>query len=218
MEHTTALTPHQPASEQAQGKVFLSTNIRKRTGTDMPDFTGNMSIPGTKLFFDASAWLFPYESKDMETGELKQRIGLSGSTAPSSRNAEVDEQLQQMLAANNPDGQTIEVNNITLRPGQFVVFENTFKDKAEARADGTTPNRPTHYLRWNPGNGQEIVAASLWQAKSKQSHDFGKPVFGGFTQYPQPGKETDMSADMGAAATAGRSRKKRSDTEASMDR
>lgn len=218
MEHTTALTPPQTTPEQPQGKMFLSTNIKKRPNSDMPDFTGNMAIPGTKMSFDAAAWLFSYETKDMNTGELVQRIGLSGSTAPSSRNAEVDEQLQQMLAANNPDAKAIEVNNIKLRPGQFVVFQNTYKDKAEPRADGSLPNRPTHYLRWNPGNGQPIVAGSLWNGKSKQSFDFGKPVFGGWTQYPLPGKENDMSADADMSAPAARSRKKRSETEASMDR
>lgn len=218
MDHTTALTPHQPATEQLQGKAFLSTNIKKRSGSDMPDFTGSLAIPGTKKFYDSAAWLFGYETKDPHTGELVQRIGLSGSTAPSSRNSEVDEQLQQMLAANNPDGKTIEVNNIKLRPGQFVIFENSFKDQAKAREDGSLPNRPTHYLRWNPGSALGMIAGSLWQAKSKQNHDFGKPVFGGWTQYPQPGKETDMSADEEMPAPATRTRKQRSAPDTSMDR
>jgi len=209
MDQTTTA----PTTEQPQGKIFLRVNKRKQQGDNLPAFTGDVSIPGTEQRFDVALWGSEYADKD--TGEMKKVF--NGRTSITSSRADAEAQLDQLVAAGSPVAALTE-NNLTLEAGQLVLFENKFKDEAEARADGHVPNRPDFYGRWNPGNGQKMVSISAWAGKSKQRFDFGNVVLTGFSQYPMPGKERDISADAETPAPRAARSRKRNEAEASMDR
>lgn len=119
----------------------------------------------------------PYERTNKETGEVTAHVGYSGGINGVAANIPAQDQIEALLvAAERTDAKVS--NNLTLRPGQIVLFDNGF------RAEAPEKNRPNLYGWVNPTDGTPPFQVSTWLKK----FDDGRAYLSGATQYPLPGQ------------------------------
>lgn len=160
-------------TKQPSGNFYAPINRYKQPGDDKPMFSGVLTKPGDEAEQPFALW--PFEYADKKTGEI--RIGYSGSINGVASNVPADDQIKALLA--DISGVDVQVANLTLRPGQIVLFPNSFKDEAPEKA------RPDLWGWVNPLDGSPPFKPAVWV---KQFEDSGRPYLTGKTQYPLPGK------------------------------
>jgi hypothetical protein len=101
----------------------------------------------------------------------------SGAINGAPTNIPAADQIEALLS--DPTGTDVTIANLTLRPGQVVIFPNGFKDEAPEKG------RPDLWGWVNPSDGTPPFKPGVW---IKQFEDSGKPYLSGQTQYPIPGK------------------------------
>lgn len=158
-------------TENVKGNFVAFANRYKKATDRRPNFDGRLAIPGTEREFRVALW-----AATDKTG----KVMFSGQSADISASDSALEQIATMAGV-GADMKTLEEGGISLRPGQIVLFANSFKDEQN-------PNRPDFYGRWNPGDGK-MVAVSAWARTQERS---GAAYLSGQTQYPQPGKKVAM--------------------------
>jgi hypothetical protein len=174
MDHTT---------KQPTGDFYAPVNRYKQPGDDKPIFTGTLTKPGDEAKQPFALWAFQYTDK--KTGEVK--TGYTGGINGVPANIPAADQISALLA--DATGVDVKVANLTLRPGQIVLFENGFKDEAPNK------NRPDQWGWVNPTDGTPPFKVGAWV---RQFEDSNRPYLTGQTQYPIPGKsagEQQMSLD-----------------------
>lgn len=179
MDHTT---------KQPTGDFYAPVNRYKQPGDDKPIFTGTLTKPTDDAKLPFALWAFQYA--DRKTGEV--RTGYSGAINGVPANIPAQAQIDALLA--DATGVDAKVANLTLRPGQVVMFYNGFKDDAPEK------KRPDQWGWVNPTDGTPPFKVGVWV---KQFEDSGRPYLTGQTQYPIPGKsaaEQQMSLDDAIAA------------------
>ena len=166
--------------QQPRGNFIAGKNRSKQPGTNYPDFTGRIGVPGRTNENGIAIWL----GRD-KNGKLY----ISGRMDPTPITNDVMAQLESMTEqpvhdmTDMADGAA----NLKLRPLQFVGFGNKFKqpdpsDTPEAAA--TRAKRPDFWARLNPGDGSPVVAVAVWAGQDR----YGRPILRGATSYPIPGK------------------------------
>lgn len=164
---------------QPRGDFYANLNRYKQPSDDKPIFAGTLTKPDDDAKLPFALWAFEYTDK--KTGEVKR--GYSGSINGIATNIPAADQIAA-LAARADAGTEVTVANLTLRPGQIVLFENGFK------AEDTTKNRPDLWGWVNPNDGTPAFRPSVW---IKQYEDSGRAYLSGTTQYPIPGQtEAEM--------------------------
>lgn len=159
--------------QQPKGNFYAPVNRYKQQGDDRPIFSGTLTKPGDEAELPFSVWAFQYTDK--KTGEIK--LGYSGNINGIPANIPAQAQIEALLA--DPTGVDVTVANLTLRPGQIVLFPNGFKDEAPEKG------RPDQWGWVNPTDGTPPFKAGVW---IKQYEDSKRPYLSGQTQYPLPGK------------------------------
>lgn len=152
-------------TKQASAKFVGFKQRYKKAGDNRPDFSGQIGVPGSDKIFRHALWA----GKDKNG-----RVMFTGQTQDVAANASALEQVEAM--AGGIDAKMLEDGNLKLRPGQIVLFTNSFRDEQH-------PNRPTYYGRWN--DGEKIVNVSAWLRESRT----GEAILTGQVQLPQPGKK-----------------------------
>jgi hypothetical protein len=156
-------------SEQEQrGNFIAGQNRGKPQGSNHPDFTGRLSIPGREGDHAVALWL----RKDRT-----QRPYFSGRMDP-------------MPLTDNVAAQIEAGPNLSLDPYQIILFANRFKEpdpadtpeQAEQRA-----KRPDYWGRLNPGDSTPVVGISVWLTQDR----YQRPLLAGSTTYPQPGQRIE---------------------------
>lgn len=161
--------------KQPRGNFFAPLNRYKQPGDDKPMFTGNLSKPGEEAELPIALWAFRYDRTNKETGEITTHVGYSGGINGVAANIPAQDQIEALLvAAERTDAKVS--NNLTLRPGQIVLFDNGF------RAEAPEKNRPNLYGWVNPIDGTPPFQVSTWLKK----FDDGRAYLSGATQYPIP--------------------------------
>jgi len=160
-------------SQQPKGNFYAPINRYKVQGDEKPIFVGTLIKPGDDAELPFSLWAFKYADK--KTGEIK--TGYSGSINGIPVNIPAAEQIEALLA--DTTGIDVTVANLTLRPGQIVLFPNGFKDDAPEK------DRPDLWGWVNPTDGTPPFKPGVW---IKQFEDSKRPYLSGATQYPLPGK------------------------------
>jgi hypothetical protein len=181
----------QTAQTQATGDFYAPLNRYKTPGDTKPMFTGQLQSPGDEAKLPFALW--PFEYTDKKSGEVKR--GYSGLITGVATNVPAQDQIEAMMAKS--DAAEITIDNLTLRPGQIVLFENGFK------AEEPTKNRPDLWGWVVPTNGKPAFRSSVWV---KHYEDSGKAYLSGATQYPRPGRserdEMDAAAKIQSEAAA----------------
>lgn len=159
---------------QAKGDFYAPLNRYKQAGDNKPMFTGTLQAPGTEPNLPFALW--PFDYTDTKTGEIKRGFtgGINGVAANIPAQAQIDALMADVSA-----GKEAQIRNLTLRPGQIVLFTNGFKDEEPEK------NRPDFYGYVNPLDGSPYFEVSTWLKKFEGS---GKPYLSGQTQFPLPGK------------------------------
>ena len=185
----------QTKTQQPRGDFYAPLNRYKQPGDDRPMFSGTLSKPGEDPKLPFSLWAFDYT--DTKTGELK--TGYSGGINGVATNVPAAEQIAALKAA--PKGQQVSVANLTLRPGQVVLFENGFKhDEPQPKHE-----RPDLWGWVNPTDGTPPFQTGVWL---RTFEDSNRPYLSGATQYPLPGKsereQQDAAAELEAMVASGK--------------
>ncbi|MCC0007737.1 MAG: hypothetical protein H6876_06385 [Hyphomicrobiaceae bacterium] len=179
-------------TKQPTGDFYAPINRYKQPGDSKPIFTGHMTQPGSDAKEPFALWAFEYTTKD---GEVLR--GYSGGINGVATNIPAQAQIE-VLMADAHAGNEVNIANLTLRPGQTVLFTNTFK------ADAPDKNRPDLWGWTNPTDGKPPFRQSVWL---KQFEDSGRPYLSGVTQYPLPGKsereQQDATPDLEQIMTQG---------------
>lgn len=152
-----------------RGNFIVYTNRDKAPGDNRPAFTGRVAAPGSEKEFALALWA----GKD-KTG----RMMFTGRTMAYAASSEAIDQLRDLVDADAPAQDALEEGGLKIEPMQIVMFQNGFKDASH-------PDRPDFWGRWNPGNGQPLVAVSGWLRKDR----YQRPMMAGQTSLPQPGVE-----------------------------
>jgi hypothetical protein len=134
-----------------------------------PDFDGRIAIPGTEREFPIALWA----GKDRNN-----KVMFTGQSGDIATSDSAVEQIEALANGGHLDAAMLAENNLNLRPGQIVLFANTYKDES-------SPKRPDYYGRWHPGVGDKLVTVSVWARQSR----YGQPMLTGQTQYAQPGRD-----------------------------
>lgn len=161
------------STPQPRGDFYAPVNRYKQPGDSKPIFTGTLTKPGDDAKLPFSLWAFDYTDK--KTGEVRK--GYSGTINGVPTNVPAQDQIDALLA--DAAGAEVKVANLTLRPGQVVLFENGFKDEAPDK------NRPDLWGWVNPTDGTPPFQPHVW---IKTFEDSNRPYLSGSTQYPQAGK------------------------------
>lgn len=180
-------------SNEPRGNFIVGQNRAKEPGTNVPDFTGRIGIPGRDQEFPCALWM----GRD-KNGKLY----LSGRMSPTPITADVMTQLESMTEQPVHDATDVAEGaaNLALKPFQIVGFPNKFKapnpadtaDEAERRA-----KQPDFWARVHPGDGTPVFQVSIWAGQDR----YGRPILRGATSYPQPGRRAE---DVGRDAAAPR--------------
>ena len=157
--------------QQPKGNLYASLYRYKVQGDGKPIFVGTLTKPGENAELPFSLWTFKFIDK--KTGEIK--IGYSGGINGVPANIPAAEQIEALLS--DPSGVDVTIANLTLRPGQIVLFPNGFKDEAPEKG------RPDHWGWVNPTDGTAPFKSGVW---IKQFEDSKRPYLSGVTQYPLP--------------------------------
>lgn len=176
-----------PEPKQPTGDFYAPLNRYKQPGDSQPIFKGLITKPGDDAKLPIALWGIKYETTDKTTGEVIQRKGYSGGINGIATNLPAEEQIEALLSA--PEGKEAQVANLTLRPGQIVLFENTFKDEEPGK------KRPDQWGWVNPTDGTPPFRVSVW---TKSFADSNTPYLSGATQYPLPGKSEHEQQDAAA--------------------
>lgn len=161
---------------QPTGNFYAPVSRYKQPGDNKPIFTGTLTKPDDDAKYPFSLWAFQYADK--KTGEIK--TGYSGIIDGVPANVPAQAQIDALLA--DPSGVDTKVANLTLRPGQIVLFPNGFKDEDPSK------DRPDLWGWVNPIDGTPPFKPGVW---IKQYEDSGRPYLSGQTQYPLPGKSAE---------------------------
>ncbi|MCH9808474.1 MAG: hypothetical protein K0U74_12135 [Alphaproteobacteria bacterium] len=168
-------------TEQPQGNFIAGQNRSKEQGTNYPDFTGRLSIPGRDHENAVALWV---------ARDKNGNVYFSGRMDPTPITDNVKTQIESL--ADRPVEDMTDVAegaaNLNLRPGQLVCFANSFKqpdprdttEEAEKRA-----KRPDYWGRLLPGDGSPVVAISIWLDQDR----YKRPILRGATSYPIPGMQ-----------------------------
>lgn len=162
--------------KQPRGNFYAPLNRYKQQGDNKPIFVGDVSKPEDEAKQPIALWAFRYERTNKETGEVTRHIGYSGAINGVAANIPAQDQIEALIGA--ADRADAKVGNLTLRPGQIVLFENGFIN------DAPDKNRPTYYGWVNPTDGTPVLQAGVWLKK----FDDGRAYLSGSTQYPLPDK------------------------------
>ncbi len=170
---------------QPTGDFYAPVNRYKQPGDDKPIFSGHLTKPGEEAKLPFALWAFEYTNG--KTGEVLRGYsgGINGVPANIPAQAQID-----ALLADADAGKEVNVANLTLRPGQIVLFANGFK------AEAPDKNRPDLWGYVNPTDGTPVFRPSVW---IKQFEDSNRPYLSGATQYPLPGKSERQHQDAAAA-------------------
>lgn len=168
-------------TKQPTGDFYAPVNRYKQPGDDKPIFTGTLTKPNDEAKLPFALWAFDYTNR--KTGEVLRGYagGINGVPANIPAQAQIDALLADVDA-----GKEATVANLTLRPGQVVLFANGFKAEAPEK------NRPDLWGYTNPTDGTAPFRNSVWM---KQYEDSGRPYLSGSTQYPLPGKSERQQQD-----------------------
>lgn len=170
-------------TKQPTGDLYAPINRYKQPGDDKPVFTGTLTKPGDEAKLPFALWGFEYTTK---SGEILR--GFSGGINGVPANIPAQAQIDALLAEADT-GREVNVGNLTLRPGQIVLFVNGFK------AEAPDKKRPDLWGWVNPLDGTPAFRPSVW---IKQFEDSGRPYLSGTTQYPLPGKSERQHQDAAA--------------------
>lgn len=154
--------------DTATGNFIVYTNREKQSGDRRPAFQGKISEPGSDRAFAVALWA----SRD-----VKGNVVMTGRTSIIAASDDAEQQLEALAAAGEPS-EAIEENGLKLEASQIVLFKNGFKDAEHTK-------RPDMWGRWNPGNGERLVAVSAWLRKDR----YERAMLAGQSSYPQPGVE-----------------------------
>lgn len=169
------------SDQTPRGNFIAGQNRGKPQGSNQPDFTGRLSIPGREGDHAVALWL----RKDRH-----QRPYFSGRMDPLPLTDNVAAQVEH-LAQPSGTGEVLDAGpNLTLDPGQIILFANRFKEpdpadtpeQAEQRA-----RRPDYWGRLNPGDSTPVVGISVWLTQDR----YQRPLLAGSTTYPQPGQRIE---------------------------
>jgi len=167
--------------DTTRGNFIAGQNRGKPQGSNQPDFTGRLSIPGREGDHSVALWL----RKDRH-----ERPYFSGKMDPLPLTDDVAAQIAH-LAHPSGTGEVLEAGpNLSLDPYQVILFANNFKEpdsadspeQAEQRA-----KRPDYWGRLNPGDSTPVVAISVWLTQDR----YQRPLLAGSTTYPQPGRQIE---------------------------
>jgi hypothetical protein len=149
-----------------RGNFIGNLNRTKQPGDKRPLFQGRIGLPGSDKEYVFALW--GYEGKNGKTV-------FNGRANAFASNSDAIAQVGELIRADGPaTGVALEDNGLTVKPQQLVLFANGFKDEAH-------PNRPDFYGRWNPGDGQPLVAISAWMHKDR----YERPLLAGQTSFPR---------------------------------
>lgn len=174
----------QPTPKQPSGDFYAPVNRYKQPGDNLPIFKGHLTKPDDQAQFPFTLWAFEYT--DQETGEVRHGFGGSIDGVPA--NIPAADQIAALCAPKA--GTDATVANLTLRPGQVVLFPNGFKAEAPEK------NRPDLFGWINPLDGSPVFQAGVW---IKQFDNSQRPYLSGSTQYPLPGRTTEFAPPSAAA-------------------
>lgn len=166
---------------------IVGQNRAKTPGTNYPDMTGRITIPDTDREYPIAVWA---------ARDKNGKLYFSGRITPTPITDNAMAQLETMTDQPVHDATDIAAAgpNLTLRPYQFVAFQNKFKapdpadtpDQAEKRA-----KRPDFWARVNPGDGTPVFQVGIWAGQTR----YGTPILRGETSHIQPGKSAEMAMD-----------------------
>jgi hypothetical protein len=156
-----------------KGNFIVRINRTKQPGDKRPLFQGHIVNPATGQEYAVALW---------GSTDKNGNAAFHGRANPYATNAEAVAQIGQLIAADAPAHPPLEDNGMTLDAQQVVLFTNRYKDAEH-------PNRPDFWGRWNPGNGQPLVAVSAWSHKDR----YQRPLIAGQTALPQ--KAVDVAKD-----------------------
>lgn len=168
-------------SDATRGNFIAGRNRGKPPGSNHPDFTGRMSIPGREEEQGMALWIHTDRNQKTYFSGRIDRMPLTDNVAS---------QIEH-LARPSGTGEILEAGpNLTLEPYQMILFANRFKEPdptdtpelAEQRA-----KRPDYWGRLNPGDSSPVVAISVWLTQDR----YQNPLLAGATTYPQPGRTVE---------------------------
>jgi hypothetical protein len=169
------------SDQTPRGNFIAGQNRGKPQGSNQPDFTGRLSIPGRDGYHAVALWL----RKDKT-----ERPYFSGRMDPLPLTDDVSAQIEH-LARPTGTGEVLEAGpNLSLDPYQVILFANRYKEpdpadspeQAEQRA-----KRPDYWGRLNPGDSTPVVGISVWLTQDR----YQRPLLAGSTSYPQPGQRLE---------------------------
>lgn len=166
-------------SEQQHGNFVAFMNRDKQPGDRRPAFDGRLSTPGAEDERRFALWVHEYTNP--KTGEVLQMF--NGEVGRVDAKASALDQIAALSKA--APGQEAAIGNLSLSPGQIVIFPNGFK------AEAPDKQRPDYWGAYNPGNGEPIVRISVWAKKDRNQN----PMLTGATNYPLPGKSEAQQQD-----------------------
>lgn len=142
-------------TKQPTGNFYAPMNRYKQPGDDKPIFTGTLTKPDDDAALPFALWAFQYA--DRKTGEVK--AGYSGGINGVPANIPAQAQIDALLA--DASGIDVTVANLTLRPGQVVLFPNAFKDELSNKG------RPDLWGWVNPTDGTPPFKPGVWIKQAK---------------------------------------------------
>ena len=147
---------------EPKGNFIVGQNRAKKAGTNTPDFTGRIQVPGREHQNPIAVWI----GRD-KNGQLY----FSGVMNPTPLTTDVMAQLESMT--DRPVFDAMDVAqagpNLTLKPHQFLAFKSKFKtpDPADTPEEAAKrAKRPDFWARVNPADGSPVfqVCASARSA------------------------------------------------------
>jgi hypothetical protein len=170
------------SSTEPRGNFIAGQNRSKKPGTNYPDFTGRIGIPGRGHENGCAIWM----GRD-KNGKLY----ISGRMNPTPITNDVMAQLESMTEQLVQDATDMATGaaNLALQPFQIVGFPNKFKqpDPADSPEEAAKrAKRPDFWARVHPGDGSPVFQVSIWTSQDR----YGRPILRGATSYPQPGRNT----------------------------
>ena len=165
-------------SDPTRGNFIAGRNRGKPPGSNHPDFTGRMSIPGREEEHGVALWIHQ---------DRHEKTYFSGRIDRMPLTADIAAQIER-LAQPKGTGEILEAGpNLTLDPYQMMLFANRFKEPDEADSPEQAEQRakrPDYWGRLNPGDSSPVVAVSVWLTQDR----YQNPLLAGATTYPQPGR------------------------------
>ncbi|HRD74664.1 MAG TPA: hypothetical protein PK264_01810 [Hyphomicrobiaceae bacterium] len=167
------------------GNFIVGQNRAKQPGTNTPDFTGRIGIPGREHEFPVALWA----GRDRHG-----KLYFSGRITPTPITDNVMAQLESLTDRPVHDATDMADAGpgLTLRPFQMVAFANKSKEPVDTDSKdeaATRAKRPDFWARVNPGDGSPVFQVGIWAGQDR----YGRPILRGETSYPQPAKAAEKA-------------------------